>query len=138
MRGILQTQTVADQAKFARLADQILKHLGEALLADALAEVGTVGVMGDLIMDAQTQEPSKCHVGADALKDGSIGSTAIMIAQEKDLEHADRIDGWTTHYPTISVLKPGAKLLEVNLLRDATQIMILRHNRIEKVRFRKR
>jgi hypothetical protein len=50
VRGILQPQAILHETRFPRLGDEILKHLHETLLTDAIPKVGALGVMGHRLL----------------------------------------------------------------------------------------
>ena len=54
-----------------------------------------------------------------------------MKAQEQDLEHADRINGWPAKIGIIATAEAWAKCLEVNASHDVAKIVILRNHYFE-------
>ena len=104
-----------------------MKDLLQPFDADALAEVGALGVMRHGGVQAQVEKPAKDHIGLGAFHDLAIGQL-VMKAQEQDLEHADGIDRRAAHRGTVGVVKAWSKALEIHQCLDASQVMIGRHH----------
>src|ERR1022692_820927 len=105
------------QAVLTRQRYQILKDLLKAFRTDALAKMRAVGVIGNLVVQAQPQEPTEGHVRDGAFHDLTVGK-AIVKAQKQDLEHADRIDGRPSPEEAVGEVESWPKCLELHSCHD--------------------
>src|SRR6266849_5211180 len=116
------------QSRLDATGNDLLKQLPKQirLLEPSMPVLGKRGVMRNLLIEAESGEPTPRQMHAQLFHQLPLAGDAVEIADQQHAQQQFRIDRWPSRV-AVSVLQLGANKLEVDVAIDQAQQVIFRN-----------